>query len=174
MARSNSESESHHDDTPHGKTNGGKKHANNNNDSSRLNAQQQQYLKELNKTHITNNKPSFSHMGNTSDLSTYRSFDKQLRMEDDTIIRKYSHRHHLNENKDNVTLTGDLLNSDLGQRTMTGRRSRDIASARVDKKSFVDNCTTHWQNQPAREMDVMSQFIYKVKHQKKDFKMTFS
>lgn len=178
MARSNSESESHQDDNnnntshgyntgSHGKNN--KNGKNNNNESTRLTSQQQQYLKELVKTHITNNKPTFHHNG-TQDISQYHPFDSQLRKMDYSVLRKYSHRYQLNDDRDNVTLTGMLLQSPLGTHTITYTNQRN----RVEKRSYVARCNEHYKQTSAKEMDSMAQFIYKVKFQDKNFKMSFS
>lgn len=183
MAPAHSETESTKDDrhstTSHGNRTGrGGKHSNNShghNDSSttRPNAQQQQYLKDLVRRHITNNKPSFSHNG-TQDLSKYHDFDYQLRQVDYSVLRGYSHRFHLNEDKDNVTLTGMLLQSPLGLHTMTSHYAQiNSNNNRVNKQKYVKRCNDHFKQRSVKELDTISQFIYKVKHYNEDFKMTF-
>ncbi|CAL9736056.1 transcriptional regulatory protein Sap30p [Monosporozyma servazzii] len=179
MARSNSESESHQDDnntaTSHGNNNTGshgknsKNGKNTNNESTRLTSQQQQYLKELVRTHITDNKPIFHHDG-TQDISQYHPFDLQSRKMDYSVLRKYSHKYQLNDDKDNVTLTGMLLQSPLGTHTASYANQ----SNRVEKKTYVARCNEHYKQTSAKEMDTMAQFIYKVKFQDKNFKMSFS
>lgn len=185
MAATHSGTESHKDDHHNNKTGKGGKHSNssnhgNHNDSSliRLNTQQQQYLKDLVKRHVTDNKPTFSHNG-IQDLSKYHEFDYQLRQMDYSVLRKYSHRFHLNEDKDNVTLTGVLLQSPLGLHAIsshyyTQSNTRNGNNKyRVDKQKYVKHCNNHFKQQGVKEMDSISQFIYKVKHHSKDFKMTF-
>lgn len=190
MAPSHSGTESHKDDHHSNKTGRGGKHSNSNhgnsnnnsshNDTSatRLNLQQQQYLKNLVKRHVTNNKPTFSHNG-TQDLSKYHEFDYQLRQTDYSVLRRYSHKFHLNEDKDNVTLTGMLLQSPLGLHTITSHYCNQSNTRngnnkhRVDKQKYVKRCNDHLKQQSLKEMDTISQFIYKVKHHSKDFKMTF-
>lgn len=169
-----SESESHHDhQSKSTKSNNNNTNTSHNIESTRLNSQQQQYLKNLNKSHISNNKPTFSHNG-TTDLSTYHPFNHDLRQTDYTILRNYSHRFKLNDAKDNITLTGFILQSPLGTHTnIHTKYSSSPLNNRINKKTYTNQINQHFKQQQVKEMDTISQFIYKVKFQNEKFKMTF-
>lgn len=130
----------------------------------RLNAAQQQYLKDLVNTHITNNhrdivNPKYG----PSDFEHYS----------DDFLRRYKDHYSLNC-PDNMTINGYLLGSELGSKTYSFKRNKVSApDARILKKDLAAEVKRHFNSYPVKEMDCIPQFIYKVKNQKKKFKMEF-
>ncbi|CCH60174.1 hypothetical protein TBLA_0C03710 [Henningerozyma blattae CBS 6284] len=211
MARhtnSNSESETSRSRNTHGgnNSNGG----NNNNDNSgtsgkdtnhstghggkhRLNAAQQNYLRELVKTHVTNNHPSLIPIPHPADLSLYS----------DDFLRRYRDRYNLDCN-DNFTLQGYLLGSDIGNQTQSfsnismnakadangkttekllkqSKKSKEKVQGgiskpttkRVMRDELVAKVADHFNTNQPREVNVVPQFIYKVRNRNRRFRMEF-
>lgn len=130
----------------------------------RLTAAQQQYLKNLVNSHITNNHPDIVNPKyNPVDFEHYS----------DEFLRNYKDHFNLNI-QDNMTFKGYLLGSKLGSKTFSFERNRiGKPDARVHKKELSEKVAKHFEAQPVKEMECIPQFIYKVKNQKKKFRMEF-
>lgn len=72
-----------------------------------------------------------------------------------------------------MTLKGYLLGSQLGSKTFSYRRNEDVQDGRVVKKKLASEVKKHFTSYGIKEADCIPQFIYKVKTQKKKFKMEF-
>lgn len=175
MAKSHSNSENE----SNGKINKPSHNSNNNsNGNSNKFSNQQQYLKDLLNRHINNNHPKlFSSMENTAPL--------ELSNYDDEFLRRYKDHYHL-KTLDNSTLAGFLLQSPVGELTYTGsvynnnnnntasHGKKQHAPARSSREELVKSCQEHLDNVQVKELELIPQFIYKVRKQKSKFKMEFS
>lgn len=128
----------------------------------RLTAAQQQYIKDLVKTHITNNHPQFLAKTDPVDFESYS----------DDFLRRYKDRFQLDV-EDNMTLRGYLLGSQLGSKTYSYKRNEGVQDGRIVKKNLASEVKKHFTSYGIKEADCIPQFIYKVKTQKKRFKMEF-
>ncbi|SMN22046.1 similar to Saccharomyces cerevisiae YMR263W SAP30 Subunit of a histone deacetylase complex [Maudiozyma saulgeensis] len=174
MARNtNSNSESDSKSGRSGKTNSGTSKTNasgsgsttgNNQSKQRLTTAQQQYLKNLVTTHITDNHPSIVNpRTNPSDFENYS----------DDFLRNYKDHFNLNT-PDNMTFRGYLLGSKLGSKTYSFERNKiGKPDARIHKKELSNEVKKHFESVTIKEMECIPQFIYKVKSQKKKFRMEF-
>ncbi|CCC69047.1 hypothetical protein NCAS_0C00570 [Naumovozyma castellii] len=134
------------------------------NQKQRLTNSQQQYLKDLAQTHITNNHPSLIPKSNPVDFQEYP----------DEFLRKYKDNFHLDV-ADNLTLQGYLLGSQLGSKTYSFKRNDNMKyiDARVTKPTLAHEVKKHFTQYNVKESDCIPKFIYKVKNNKKKFKMEF-
>ncbi|CCE63936.1 hypothetical protein TPHA_0G01000 [Tetrapisispora phaffii CBS 4417] len=124
---------------------------------------QNQYIKNLVKTHITNNHPALTELPHPLDFDKY----------DESILRKYKDHFKLDV-PDNLTLRGYLLGSALGLRTFSGKKNQiGKPGARITKNKLANEVKTHFDNYSVKENTCVPHFIYKVKTQKKKFKMEF-
>ncbi|KAL3234528.1 Transcriptional regulatory protein SAP30 [Nakaseomyces bracarensis] len=143
--------------------------AGSNSQSSRSNAKQrltqaqQQYIRELVNEHITNNDPTLIEKPHPLDFEKYS----------DDFIRAYKDRYNL-DIPDHMTLQGYLLGSELGKRTISYKRNQEtVPGARITKKEAVEHIKKHFESQSVKEADCVPNFIYKVRNQKKRFRMEF-
>lgn len=175
MARggnSNSESEStrRNHNTTNSQGNGSNStSAGSNAQSSRSNAKQrltqaqQQYLRELVNEHITNNDPTQVEKPHPLDFESYS----------DDFIRAYKDHYNL-DIPDQMTLQGYLLGSELGKRSISYKRNQDgVPGARITKQEAIEHVKNHFESQSVKEADCVPNFIYKVRNQKKRFRMEF-
>ncbi|CCK72123.1 Sap30p KNAG_0J00400 [Huiozyma naganishii CBS 8797] len=139
----------------------------NGNGANKLTSAQQQYLRDLVRTHITNNHPRLAQgnngPGQPLDFERYS----------DEFLRKYRDTFELDV-ADNLTMAGYLLGSPLGEKTFSYKRDKaDPRGPRVQKAVLASACQRHFTAYQAKEQDLISHFIYKVKNQNKKFKMEF-
>lgn len=129
----------------------------------RLTTAQQQYLKDLVKTHVTNNHPQLTPKADPMDFECYS----------DEFLRRYKDRFQLNT-EDHLSLQGYLLGSQLGSKTYSYKRNQQgTPGARVLKKELAAKVKHHFHSYNIKETESVPQFIYKVKTQRKRFKMWF-
>ncbi|QLQ81827.1 hypothetical protein HG537_0G00810 [Torulaspora globosa] len=129
----------------------------------RLTAAQQHYIKELVRTSITNNHPSLTRKPDPVDFESYS----------DDFLRRYKDHYHI-PMADNMTLRGYLLGSDLGSKTYSYKQNRPGSqNARVFKKDLASEVKKHFTAHTVKETECIPHFIYKVKSQKRRFKMEF-
>lgn len=133
------------------------------NGKQRLTAAQQQYIKNLIETHITNNHADLRPTSHPVDFEEYT----------DAFLRRYKDHFQLDV-PDNLTLQGYLLSSKLGAKTYSYKRNtQEQHDARIHKKDLANVVRRHFDEHSIKETDCIPQFIYKVKNQKKKFKMEF-
>ncbi|QLG73543.1 hypothetical protein HG535_0F00530 [Zygotorulaspora mrakii] len=165
MARptnSNSESESRTRATTSGGAVGNTTGGARSNTKQRLTAAQQQYLKDLVKTHVTNNHPDLTPKPTPIDFESYP----------DQFLRQYKERFKL-KIEDNMTIQGYLLGSQLGAKTCSYKKNAQSHDRRVHKKELATEVKKHFTSYGIKEAECIPQFIYKVKNQKKKFRMEF-
>ncbi|CAI4048841.1 hypothetical protein SKDZ_13G3880 [Saccharomyces kudriavzevii ZP591] len=133
------------------------------NGKQRLTAAQQQYIKNLIETHITDNHPDLRPKSHPMDFEEYT----------DAFLRRYKDHFQLDV-PDSLTLQGYLLGSELGAKTYSYRRNtQEKHDKRIHKKDLANVVRRHFDEHSIKETDCIPQFIYKVKNQKKKFKMEF-
>lgn len=133
------------------------------NGKQRLTAAQQQYIKNLIETHITDNHPDLRPKSHPMDFEEYT----------DAFLRRYKDHFQLDV-PDNLTLQGYLLGSKLGAKTYSYKRNtQGQHDKRIHKRDLANVVRRHFDEHSIKETDCIPQFIYKVKNQKKKFKMEF-
>lgn len=129
----------------------------------RLTAAQQQYLRDLNRKHITNNHPDLIPRPDPVDFESYS----------DEFLRRYKDHYGIDA-RDNLTLPGYLLGSQIGSRTYSYRQNHpDNPHHRVTKRELASQVSRHFTAHTVKEADCIPQFIYKVKNQKRKFRIEF-
>lgn len=135
-----------------------------NNGKQRLTTAQQQYLRDLTKTHVHNNHPENFPKPHPLDFEPYS----------DEFLRRYKDHFNL-PLEDNLSLAGYLLGSQLGEKTYSFQRNqKSVSDARVTKKKLALEVKKHFTAYTVKETECIPAFIYKVKNQKKRFKMEFT
>lgn len=69
------------------------------------------------------------------------------------------------------SVTENILQSEVGRRSFTARRTAQ--SARISKPELAAHCYKHFVALPCRETEILSSFLYKVKNEDREFKLTF-
>ncbi|AET38402.1 Sap30p Ecym_2693 [Eremothecium cymbalariae DBVPG len=129
----------------------------------RLTVAQQQYLKELLRTHVHNNHRDNSPQPHPLDFERYS----------DDFLRRYKDHYQL-PIEDNMSIKGYLLGSDLGSKTYSYKRNHpSLPDARVTKKQLADEVKRHFTASIVKETECIPAFIYKVRNSKKKFRMEF-
>lgn len=122
--------------------------------------QQQQYLAK----HINSNGPQDRPKPTPLDFSTYK----------DEALLKYSERYGFHNFSRIDSLNSDILNSEIGKKTFSKRsKKRQRDNGRITKTEVASHIKNHFAGLPAKENDIITGFLYKVKHQDKEFKLTF-
>ncbi|RCK64895.1 Transcriptional regulatory protein SAP30 [Candida viswanathii] len=122
--------------------------------------QQQQYLAK----HINSNGPQDRPKPAPLDFSTYK----------DSALLKYSERYGFHNLTRIDSLNSDILNSEIGKKTFSKRsKRRQRDTGRITKPEVANHIKNHFAGLPAKENDILTAFLYKVKNQDKEFKLTF-
>lgn len=129
----------------------------------RLTAAQQQYLRDLSRKHITNNHADLEIKPEPVDFESYS----------DEFLRRYKDHYGIDA-QDNMTLPGYLLGSQLGSKTYSYRQNQPAdPQSRVAKRHLASQVSKHFTAHTVKEAECIPQFIYKVKNQKRRFRMEF-
>lgn len=94
----------------------------------------------------------------------FESFD------DETLI-KYTNKHNLLLPHP-VSINSDILNSEIGKKTYS-KRSKNASKNGISKPELANHLKNHFLNLPCKENEIIPSFLYKVKHQDNEFKLTF-
>ncbi|CAH2354492.1 transcriptional regulatory protein Sap30p [[Candida] railenensis] len=81
---------------------------------------------------------------------------------------KYNRKFNLNS-ENPYTINGYMLKSEIGKKTISYKKN----SKKNSSKELAATVKKHFQNLPCRENEVITNFLYKVKNQDKDFKLSF-
>ncbi|KAK6459857.1 hypothetical protein DFJ63DRAFT_52283 [Scheffersomyces coipomensis] len=127
---------------------------------------QQQYLTK----HIHSNGP------NDKPKVLPLDFDKYS----DEVLIKYNKRYGLNL-PNPTSVNNDILNSEIGKKTFTKRNSSNggvgkkssTPANKITKIDLANQVKNHFLNLPTKENEIITNFLYKVKHQDDEFKLTF-
>ena len=100
------------------------------------------------------------------------------RLDEATLLR-YKGRYNINLPRPE-SLNSDILNSEIGKKTFSKRnqagrlqRAGLNTEHRISKPEFANHLKSHFMGLQAKENDIITGFLYKVKHQNKEFKLTF-
>lgn len=118
--------------------------------------QQQQYLSK----HINSNGPQNKPKIDPLDFQT---------LSDDDLVN-YNLKYGLDLPLP-VTVTEDILDSDVGRKTYYKNNSK--LAGGITKPELANQVKNHFMNYPIKENEVITNFLYKVKHQDEDFKLSF-
>lgn len=91
------------------------------------------------------------------------------RFDDATLVR-YSTHYNMGIAPP-MTVNGDILNSEIGKKTYSKRSGTHPAG--VSKPELAAHLKNHFMSLPCKENEIVTSFLYKVKNQDKDFKLTF-
>lgn len=115
---------------------------------------------ELLSKHIHSNGPHDKPRIDVLDFNTF----------DDTTLERYNRKLGI-ECPAIQKIDEDILRSDIGKKTYTARNSSQTMS--ISKPEMASFCQKHFINSPCRENEIISNFLYKVKNDDKEFKLTF-
>lgn len=69
-----------------------------------------------------------------------------------------------------LSLNADMLNSELGKKTYSYKRNN---RGKISKPELANQVKKHFLELPAKENEIITNFLYTVKNQDKDFKLSF-
>lgn len=85
-------------------------------------------------------------------------------------LNKYNRKHVLNL-PEVQSVNSNILQSEIGKKTSSYKKAVHVA--KVTKPELADSIQKHFLQLNVRETEVIANFLYKVKHQDKEFKLTF-
>ena len=118
--------------------------------------QQQEYLSK----HITSNGPQDKERTDPLDFESL----------DDSQLVNYNIKYELNLPLP-IKVNEDILDSDIGRKTHYKRNSK--FAGRISKAELASRVKNHFENFPVKENEIITNFLYKVKHQDEEFKLSF-
>lgn len=86
----------------------------------------------------------------------------------DKALRSYVAKHGMQQPLP-MTLNADILNLHIGKKTHSSKRSQTL----MPKRELAEKVKDHFMALPFRENEIITNFLYKVKNQDRDFKLTF-
>lgn len=87
----------------------------------------------------------------------------------DKAIRSYMTKHSL-QYPEPSSLNADILNLHIGKKTHSYKKSLQTL---MPKRELAEKMRDHFLALPFRENEIITNFLYKVKNQDRDFKLTF-
>lgn len=115
---------------------------------------------ELLSKHINSNGPNDQPRMNPLDF---------LAFDDDSLYR-YNRKFGLNL-PPVQSINDNVLRSEIGKKTFSSKKA--AGSPRISKPELASHCHKHFLAAPCRENEIITSFLYKVKNEDKDFKLTF-
>lgn len=88
---------------------------------------------------------------------------------DNESLHKYSHKYGLNLPQIQTT-NDNILQSEIGKKTYSAKRAAQ--TSRIAKPEFANHVQKHFLAAPCRENEIVANFLYKVKNDDKEFKLT--
>lgn len=88
---------------------------------------------------------------------------------DDDILQRYTKKYDLNYPPP-LSVNGDILCSEIGKKTFTYKNNLKY---KISKQELSRDLKKHFMALQCRENEVISNFLYKVKNQDKDLRLTF-
>ncbi|ODV80216.1 uncharacterized protein CANTADRAFT_89790 [Suhomyces tanzawaensis NRRL Y-17324] len=119
---------------------------------------QQMYLSK----HINSNGPQDKPKVNPLEFEEY----------DDETLARYNQKYGLGL-PPITTINSDILNSEIGKKTQSKRSKSRRARGSITKQETSNHIKAHFLNLPCKENEIITSFLYKVRHQDSDFKLTF-
>ncbi|EGW32115.1 uncharacterized protein SPAPADRAFT_61198 [Spathaspora passalidarum NRRL Y-27907] len=165
--RSHRESASESESSRHNTIPGGSTHGNSTNvgkstqkaKNQAAQAAQQNYLAR----HINSNGPQDREPIHPLDFEAF----------DDAVLMRYNEKYGLNLPRPE-TVNSDILNSEIGKKTFSKRSKKREANGRISKPELANHLKSHFMALGSKENEIITGFLYKVKHQDNDFKLTFT
>lgn len=117
---------------------------------------QQEYLSK----HINSNGPQDKPRLDPLDFSAF----------DTETLDKYNRRYGLYA-YDCITVNGDVLNSEIGKKTHSYKNGN--VKNKISKLDMSSSAKKHFMSLPCRENEIITNFLYKVKNEDKEFKLSF-
>ena len=87
----------------------------------------------------------------------------------DDILQRYTKKYDLHYPPP-LSLNGDILSSEIGKKTFTYKNNLKY---KISKQELSRDLKKHFMALQCRENEVISNFLYKVKNQDKDLRLTF-
>ncbi|CAK7903136.1 hypothetical protein CAAN1_16S01002 [[Candida] anglica] len=115
---------------------------------------QQEYLSK----HINSNGPKDIEKPHPLDFESYPS----------QALTNYSRKYNLGSESPS-TINGYMLKSSIGKKTSSYKKH----TKKVPTRELAATVKKHFINLPSRENEIITNFLYKVKNQEKDFKLSF-
>ncbi|GEQ66517.1 hypothetical protein JCM33374_g180 [Metschnikowia sp. JCM 33374] len=115
---------------------------------------------ELLSKHIHSNGPRDKPQVQPSDFQSFS----------DETLYKYQKKYNLNF-PEIQSLNENILNSEIGKKTSSYKRS--ASANKISKPELAVNLQKHFTQMNVRENEVITSFLYRVKNQDKEFKLTF-
>lgn len=114
---------------------------------------------ELLSKHIHSNGPNDKPKVNPLDFLTL----------DTDALHKYNQKYALNLPRIQ-TVNEDILQSEIGKKTYSSKKA--ALTAKVTKAEFASHVHKHFVAAPCRENEIVANFLYKVRNENKDFKLS--
>lgn len=114
---------------------------------------------ELLSKHIHSNGPNDKPKVNPIDFLTL----------DTDALHKYNQKYALNLPRIQ-TVSEDILQSEIGKKTYSSKKA--ALTAKVTKPEFASHVHKHFVAAPCRENEIVANFLYKVRNENKDFKLS--
>ncbi|KAF7582835.1 Sin3 binding region of histone deacetylase complex subunit SAP30 family protein [Clavispora lusitaniae] len=89
---------------------------------------------------------------------------------DDGALTKYSSKYGLNL-PPIESINENILQSEIGKKTSSAKKLK--GAHRISKPEYASEVSKHFAAVPCRENEMIANFLYKVKNEKKTFKLTF-
>lgn len=89
---------------------------------------------------------------------------------DENSLQKYRKRYNISV-PEMQTLSENILCSEIGKKSSSHKKATMVN--KVSKPEFVNSVQKHFSLMNVRENEVIASFLYRVKHQDKEFKLTF-
>lgn len=87
----------------------------------------------------------------------------------EATLDKYSKQYNL-DMPDTQTLNENILSSEIGKKTSSYKKSQINKISKIEKANSLKK---HFMALPSRENEIITNFLYKVRNQEKDFKLSF-
>lgn len=120
---------------------------------------QQQAQQEFLAKHIHSNGPQDRVLPDPLDFTAY----------DSNQLNRYLKRYNLNLLECEL-LKADILNSQIGKKTLSKKRTR---VGKLERYELANQIRHHFMTVPVKENEIVTNFLYKVRNEDKQFKLQF-
>lgn len=69
------------------------------------------------------------------------------------------------------SINDNILQSEIGKKTSTFKKSQGIS--KITKPELANHCQKHFMSAPCKENEMIATFLYKVKNEDREFKLSF-
>lgn len=92
---------------------------------------------------------------------------------DDSTLMRYSEKYGLNVPIPE-SVNFDILNSEIGKKTYSKRNKLRQNINRVSKPELAAHLKNHFMSLPSKENEIITGFLYKLKHEDSEFRLKFN